>query len=415
MKTAFVSGDSHLHHYVPRWYQKRFLPKGQKTLYYLDLKPDTISIGDVKYRKKALRFWEPARCFCATDLYSLRFGNETTDVLEKRLFGIVDKRGAAAAEFFRYYDHFKDGTHEAYQDILAYLGAQRFRTPHGLDWLAKYMGLRDKNATLIAMRQLFQQYGTMWTEGIWEIVHARQSPTKFIISDVPVTFFNRNIIPGGYPYPGIDDFPMIGTRTIFPLSADSCLIITHLQLIRNPWNNPVERRVNARIFQQTMAYLPGIQFDRELEEDEVLRINLILKRWAKRYIAAPNQESLYPERKVGNIHWTKLDHDWFLFPNLWKVQFTTGIMVGYRGGGAWGMDEYGRNPWHPGYQDEARRKFEHRRTTEGKNEWAKRRFGKSLARVVSEMREDTVSDLMMNRYLQEAGLLPTHSDEVDSN
>jgi hypothetical protein len=385
---------------------------GQKTLCYLDLKPDVINNGNFSYRKKALRFWEPARCFCATDLYSLRFGSETTNVLEKRLFGVVDSNGAAAAEFFKNYDDFKDGTNEAYQRIVAYLGAQRFRTPHGLDWLAKHMGLRDRNVTLIAMQQLFQQYGTMWMEGVWEIVHARQSATKFIISDVPVTFYNRNIIPGGYAYPGIDDYPMIGTRTLFPLSADSCLIITHLQLVRNPWNNPVERRVNARTFQPTVVYLPGIQFGRELEDNEVLRINLILKRWAKKYIAAPDQESLYPERQVGTTHWTKLDHDWFLFPNLWKVQFTTEIMVGYEGGGAFGMDEYGRNPWHPGYQDEARRKFERRRTAEGKNEWAKRRLGKSMAHVVDEMRKDTVSDLMMNRHLQEEGLLPKRSAEV---
>jgi len=141
-------GDSHLHHYVPRWYQKRFLPAGQKVLCYLDLKPDTVVKGSFTYRRKALSFWEPARCFCNRDLYSLRFGNETTDVLERRLFGIVDKRGAAAVEFFRNYDDFKDGTHESYQDLLAYLGAQRFRTPQGLDWLAKHMRLDDKNATL---------------------------------------------------------------------------------------------------------------------------------------------------------------------------------------------------------------------------------------------------------------------------
>ena len=403
-------GDSHLHHYVPRWYQKRFLPVGQKALSYLDLKPETVTNGNVRYQKKALHFWEPARCFVETDLYSLRFAQETTDTLERHLFGIVDKKGAAAAEFFRNYDHLEDGTHEAYQDILMYLGAQRFRTPQGLDWLAKHLRLHDKNLTLVAMQSLFQQYGTMWMEGIWEIVHARQSSIKFIVSDVPVTFFNRNIIPGGYPYPGIPDFPMIGTRTIFPLSSESCLIITHLQLVRNPWNNPTEMRQNARSFQQTIANLTDIQFGRELEENEVLRINFILKRWARKYIAAANEEWLYPERQVRDIHWTKLDHDWFLFPNIWKLSFTTGIMVGYENGGAWGMDEYGRNPWHPGYQDENRRAFERRRVQQGKEEWAKKRFGKSLARVVNEMRENTVSDLMMNEFLQKEGF-PARADE----
>jgi Protein of unknown function (DUF4238) len=409
-----ASGESHLHHYVPRWYQKRFLPVGQKALCYLDLKPDLIDNGNFKYKKKALRFWDPARCFCARDLYSLRFGNQTTDVLEKRLFGIVDKRGAAATEFFRHYDDLREGTHEAYQGLLAYLGAQRSRTPHGLDWLAKHMGLSDKNMALIAMQQLFQQYATMWMEGIWEIVHARLSPTKFIIGDVPVVFFNRNIVPGGYAYPGINDFPMTGTRTIFPLSDDSCLIITHLQLARNPWNRPTERRVNARAFQQTMANLTDIQFGRELEENEVLRINFILKGWARKYIAAADREFLYPEKHVENLDWTKLDHDWFLFPNLWKVGFTTGTFVGYKSGEAWGMDEYGRNPGQPGYQDEGRRSFEQVRIDEGKKEWARRRLGKSLARVVDQMREDTVSDRMMNRFLQEQGLLPGQPDEANS-
>jgi hypothetical protein len=260
------------------------------------------------------------------------------------------------------------------------------------------------------MRGLFQQYGTMWMEGVWEIVHAHQSPVKFIISDVPVTFFNRNIVPGGFAYPGINDFPMVGTRTIFPLSADSCLIITHLQLIRNPWNTPTERRVNARAFQQTMSNLTDIQFGRQLEENEVLRINLIVKRWARKYIAAAKEDWLHPERRLEGIHWTKLDNDWFLFPNPWKVSFTTATMVGYKAGGAWGMDEYGRTPRHLDYEDEERRAFEWRRREEGRREWAKRRLGKSLSHVIDQMREDTVSDSMMNRYLQEEGLLPKQAE-----
>ena len=330
----------------------------------------------------------------------MRFGAESTDVLEKKLFGVVDQKGASAAAFFANYDNFKEGTHGAYQDLVYYLGAQRFRTPQGLDWLAKHMNLAGKNAMLLAMQQLFQQYGTMWAEGIWEIVHARHSSTKFIISDVPVTFFNRSIIPGGYPYPGIDDFPMVGTRTIFPLSAESCLLITHLQLARNPWNDPKERRVNARAFQMTLANLTDLQFGRELEEDEVIRINLILKRWAKRYVASANQEFLYPERRIEDIHWTRLDHDWFLLPNLWKVGFTTGIMVGYEKGRSWAMDEYGRTPANVRYEDAVRRNFERERNEKSKKEWAKRRIGKSLARVVDQMRENTVADRMMSRFLE---------------
>jgi hypothetical protein len=35
---------SHEHHYVPRWYQKRFLAPGQQKLWHLDLKPDTVKL-----------------------------------------------------------------------------------------------------------------------------------------------------------------------------------------------------------------------------------------------------------------------------------------------------------------------------------------------------------------------------------
>ncbi len=39
-----------------------------------------------------------------------------------------------------------------------------------------------------------------------------------------------------------------------------------------------------------MKYFLDIQFGRELEEDEVLRINYILKRLSSRYIAAAEEE-----------------------------------------------------------------------------------------------------------------------------
>jgi hypothetical protein len=49
-----------------------------------------------------------------------------------------------------------------------------------------------------------------------------------------------------------------------------------------------------------MKNLLDTQFGRELEEDEVLRINYILKRRATRYIAAAEEEWLYPEKRVPN-------------------------------------------------------------------------------------------------------------------
>lgn len=402
--------QSRLHHYVPRWYQKRFLPPGQSTLFYLNLKPETVTDGDIRFTRKALWFWDPARCFCIDDLYSIQLGKQSTDLVEKYLFGEVDKRGSQAVEFFNKHSNWREGAHRAFRDILRYIGAQRFRTPRGLDWIKKHFGAQDQNQTIAGMIRFLEAYATMWVEGVWEIVHATNSSTKFIISDDPVTFFNRRIFPGEDEYPGSDDFPRVGTRTIFPLSSDSCLIITHLQLVRNPWNNPLELRENARVYQETMFNLTDIQFGRELEENEVLRINHILKHGATKFIAAGIKDALYPERHLGRPDWAKLDSDWFLLPNPWKVGFTSRITVGYKDGTSFGMDEYGRRRWHPQFEDKKRRGQEFRTFENGRREWAKKRIGKSLAHIINQMREDSCGDRMMHRYLQEQGLVS--SDEA---
>jgi hypothetical protein len=395
---------SEIHHYVPRWYQKRFIPNGNGKLWYLDLDPELVTNGSVRHRKKALQHWDPAKCFWTDNLYSMQFGGAVTDELEKRLFGPVDRKGASATRFFNEYEGFRPGIREEYHSLLAYIGAQRFRTPRGLSFLQKVIKIRDHTQTLIAMSNLFRAYDTMWMEGVWEIVRARNSNSKFIITDNPVTFFNSRLVPGGFPSPGGNDFPQVGTRTLFPLGPDSCLIITHLQLVRNPWNDPAQVRENARSFQPTVVKFTDIQFGRELENEEVLRINLILKRSADKFIASPNHDALYPERQLPAIWWRDLDRDWFLLPNPWKVPFTTGIMVGYDDGTAWGMDEYGRQPCHPGFEDAHRRGWESKRFREAKQEWARRRRGKSLAHVLDSTRGNTAADSVMNAYLREAGL-----------
>jgi hypothetical protein len=46
---------SHEHHYVPRWYQKRFLAPGEEKLWYLDLKPEKVTIDQQRsYTNRAL-------------------------------------------------------------------------------------------------------------------------------------------------------------------------------------------------------------------------------------------------------------------------------------------------------------------------------------------------------------------------
>jgi hypothetical protein len=86
-ETGFFMSEpkSRVHHYVPRWYQKRFLPVGQETLFYLNLKPETVTKGRIRYTRKGLWRWPPSRCFYVDDLYSMRFGKGITDILEQLL------------------------------------------------------------------------------------------------------------------------------------------------------------------------------------------------------------------------------------------------------------------------------------------------------------------------------------------
>ena len=148
------------------------------------------------------------------------------------------------------------------------------------------------------------------------------------------------------------------------------------------------------------------QFGRELEEDEVLRINLILKRRATRYIAAAEEDWLYPEQRASTTHWSKLDNDWFLLPHLWKVQFTTGFVAGYQDGSRFAMDEYGLPPGHPEYADKQRAEKEWDLHQRAQRAWARKRAGRSVAHVDDTMKSDRVGDELMREYLEGQGIRP---------
>jgi len=399
-----VKEQSHTHHYVPRWYQKRFLTPGNTKFFFLDLHPETVVQDGVAHQRKSLLNWGPARCFYKDDLYTVKLGSWTTDEIEREFFGEVDRRGRAAVEHFAEFEEIAEPTLDASRDLVPYMDAQKFRTPRGLDRLKKRAGNSDQNKTLVQMQRNFE-FSTMWMEGVWEIVRARRSPTKFIVTDDPVTFYNRSAFPSEWVYPDDIGLKGIGSRTLFPLGLDSCLIITHLQLTRNLRSIPTEPRTNARSFQSAVKYLGDIEFGRELEEDEVLRINYILKKRATRYIAAAEKDWLYPENHVSTTEWAKLDDDWFLLPHLWKVPFTAEIVMGYEDGAVWAVDEYGRHPGNPGFKD--KKQHEKEWVTKGlaKQEWARRRMGKSTARTDERFGKD-VGDRLMLRFLREEGLLP---------
>lgn len=392
-----MPGDNQTHrnHYVPQWYQKRFLPEGQTKFFYLDMRPEVRSSNGRTWQRRAVRRLGPVNCFFKNDLYTVKLGDWSTDQIERSFFGMIDRRGEKAVPLFSDFRH-EPNIHRAAQDLVAYMSAQRFRTPQGLDWLRMVGDLRSHNLTLGLMQRVFQWHATLWVEGVWEIVSARNSPTKFLLTDCPVTFYNPKAFPGSRlcTYPRDVDLSKVGTRTLFSLSREQCLIITHLQFVRNPWANPLRPRENARVYQPTIMNLLDVQFGRELEEDEVLRINLILKQRASRYIAAAEQKWLYPEQLVSTSHWSKLDSDWFLLPNPYKVRFRTTTAVRYKDGSSWVMDEYGRMPGHPRYSDKSQMRRELALQEKVKQIWSQKRQGRTVAHVLEE-RLDRVYDHMM--------------------
>lgn len=386
-------------HYVPKWYQRRFLTGGRSQFQYLDLSPDVIPGAPDRRRRTALNEWGPARCFCKEDLYSVHLGKALSDVFERRFFTPIDDIGRPAVEDFSDYD-WRRGGGASFQKLLVYMSAQRFRTPRGLDLLKSLVGTADNSKALQTLSAAYQMYGAMWTEGVWEVVSADNTKTKFIVTDNPVTFYNKRGFPGSpyCHYPRDVTLDCVGTRTIFPLRNDRCLIITHTQYVRNPDLNPLQSRINARLFDEAMFDLRAVQTGRQLEEDEVLRINYILKKRAHRYIAAGEQEWLYPEEFASATHWSRLDDDWFLFPHLFKVTFSGGTAVGYRDGSSMAWDEHGRRRDQRGYRDEKLHQAEWKSHLKAQREWAIKRRGKSVGHVAQ---WDHVGDSGMKRAIAE--------------
>ena len=339
-------------HYVPQWYQHRFFEAGSKQsqLYYLDLNPDLIRLpGGRTKPRTALRRLGPVSCFKQDHLYTLLFGENASDVIEKRFFGVIDQLGEKAVSFFADYKY-SDEAHEAFPAMQNYIAAQLFRTPKGLRLLQRLSGTKDHQATLMIMEQLWQIYQTIWSEAVWEVFHCKSSPTKFLITDSPITTYNPEVFPGSpeaLAY-GIARFERIGTRLIFPIDRDHCLCLTNLQYVRNPKAKPLKVRENPRYFGQGLFDLRKIQRDREIDEEGVLAINHILKSSAAKYIASDVEESLYPERRLKQKLWSKLNDSYFLGPDPRKVSFTTGIFSGGGSGPSLGTNEYGHyNIDHP--------------------------------------------------------------------
>ena len=333
-------------HYVPQWYQHLFFPAGikEKKFFYLDKDPEKRPLPGGRYfYRNACRRLGPINCFMQDHLYTLVFGEQASDIVEKSFFGTIDETGAGLVEALAEYNPHTI-LQTAIPDFTRYLDAQKLRTPKGLDYLRRLSRSESHQEVLYAMRDLWQLHATIWTEGVWEILRCDNTETKFILSDHPVTTYNKELFPWAKPclYPLDAPIAYLGTHTIFPLKLDRCLVITNLGYVRNPWANLCRQRENPRYFASTLFDIRKVQTGRQLSESEVCAINYIIKTRAKRYIAAVDEEWLYPERHLKTTMWNKLGDRFFLMPDPRKTSFTSGIIIGRNDGSSWKADEYGR-------------------------------------------------------------------------
>lgn len=291
-------------HYVPQWYQRGFLPDGKGKLHYLNLNPEQKILPDGRVIAfNAEQYYAPARCFYKTDLYSTFFGPYINDEIERKLFGQIDDTGSRAVKAFLEDD--PSAWHRHFQDFFYYLDAQKIRTQKGLDWIAKHYANLNQNSLMREMQGLRNMHCTLWTEGVREIVSARDSGVKFIVSDHPVTVYNYACPPGSArcAYPDDPPIALKATQTIYPLDADHCLILTNLEYAEKPdLPDPLSRRTFPRNFRNSMVRTDKFIRKRSLSENEVTAINLVLKARARRYVAAGEKEFLYPERQC-QIDW----------------------------------------------------------------------------------------------------------------
>jgi len=337
---------SHRHHYVPKWYQRRFMTEGKTSYYCLNLFPEQIKTPKGVIKKGELLIKGVDKLFYEIDLNTTKFFDIENDDIEKYLFGDIDAKGTLAIDAMASSDWIKK-IHDHILNYYEYMDAQRLRTPKGLAWVKKTLQAKDHNDVLLKMQIIRKMHCTMWLEASMEIVSAKNSPIKFIVSDNPVTLYNSSFYPESKEciFPFDPEIKLKGTRTIFPLDMNHCAILTNLEYARNPIKAK-EARTNPRYFDTTIINYNDIIRDRCLDKQQVLAINYILKKRAHRYIAAAEKDWLYPELYLSRKDWKGLDKVFISETKNFNLMGTGGeIFVGGKNGKLIAtQDEFGRKP-----------------------------------------------------------------------
>lgn len=326
-------------HYVPIWYQKRFILPGESKYFYLDQEPHRASLsGGQEKTWYECRPKFPSQCFYQTDLYTTFFG-VPNDEIERLLFGTIDDTGARGVRAVL--DHDMWGLSRYFGSFFEYMDAQKLRTPKGLDWIRTRYPKLNQLELMREMQAVRFMHCPMWSEGVREIVLAEDSEVKFIVSDHPVTVYNPACPPDSNQskYPNDPSIALKGSQTIFPLDLNHCLIITNLEYAKNSiGTNPLEPRTNPRHRGDNFIYFGDPIAKRKIGAAEVRAINYLLKSRAKRFLASGKKEWLNPPtvswKEIGKI---------LLPPENVYCHFGGETYVGFKDGSSQYRDAFGRS------------------------------------------------------------------------
>ncbi len=321
--------------------------EGQKAYFRLDLFPEVIKRPDgKKIRKGEVLKKGPGKFFYEIDIYTTNYFGHQNDDIERHLFGKIDTDGSAAISAMAAPDWMRL-IHPHIVNYFEYLDAQRLRTPKGLNWLIGITKPKSYNDLLMKMQEVRRMHCTMWAEASMEIVGANESDVKFIVSDSPVTFYNSVFYPANAKckFPSDPEIYLKGTRTIFPLDMNHCAVLTNVEYARSPGKLKAPKpRTNPRYFDETIIKYDDIIRERELQEQQVLSINYILKNRATKYIAAAKEGWLYPERYLKKTDWRSLDKV-FISHSTKLYGIDREIFIGGKDGKLIAtQDEFGRKP-----------------------------------------------------------------------
>lgn len=349
------SQTANKHHYVPQWYQRRFLPKGKGEFFVLDKTPiRSILCGDGQVRAlqkpKRIRQSGTNELFQEENFYSLSFPLVTKDILEKTLFGTLDDLGSIGNAMLLewptttphpdsdcYPFQFGDPNKQIL-NLIKFIDAQKSRTPRGIDSLKTKLSQYgysdiDNNLAMSLFIKRRHDNCTVWLESLWEIFSTPSLEHRFLLSDEPVLFYNMDCFPASkecsYPF---EPHPFWrGTRVIYPLSPYKLLLLSHKEHVDQPSRLKAKRmRQNARIYGDTIFGFTEIENSRTLTADEVLAINHAIKIRATRFVASPIQDDLFPEDSLKPIRWSSLDD---IFHSEYKTYHTDStIHLGYSDG-----------------------------------------------------------------------------------